>query len=98
MGPEIAPVADRERESILVVDDTAANRLLYTTILQEQAKVVAAATGSEALALAAEREYAMIVLDVHLPDVSGFDLAHQLRQLPLLAPCPDGCPVNRLRV
>lgn len=81
-------MSDSHRESILVIDDTPANQRLYGAVLQEQADVIAAVTGAEALQLAAEREYAMIVLDVHLPDISGFDLAHRLRQLPSCAKVP----------
>ncbi len=81
-------MANEVRESILVVDDTPANRRLYATILQPLAEVVEAGSGAEALAQAGEREYAMIVLDVHLPDISGFDLAHQFRQLPTCAAVP----------
>jgi signal transduction histidine kinase len=77
------------RESILVVDDTPANRRLYTTILQDlDAEVLGAGSGAEALALAGSREFAMILLDVHLPDGSGFELAHRLRALPACASTP----------
>ncbi len=81
-------MSDENRESILVIDDTSANQRLYGAILQDQADVIAAVNGAEAMQLAAEREYAMIVLDVHLPDISGFDLAHRLRQLPGCAKVP----------
>ena len=39
-----------------------------------------AATGAEALALARGREPALVLLDVHLPDISGYEVCRELRE------------------
>jgi DNA-binding response OmpR family regulator len=44
--------------------------------------VVLATTGGEALAAARERRPALVVLDVGLPDVSGFEVCRELRDQP----------------
>ena len=38
-----------------------------------------AGTGADALALARDREPALVVLDVHLPDISGYEVCRELR-------------------
>jgi two-component system sensor histidine kinase/response regulator len=72
--------AEHAEPNILVVDDTAGNRRLYATILREiGAYPMLAASGAEALEMIADCSFAMILLDVHLPDINGFELAHRIR-------------------
>jgi signal transduction histidine kinase len=67
--------------SILIVDDNPANRRLYDVVLRGiGAEVFTATTGEQAVAHCAERRFAMILLDVHLSGMSGFDVALALRQ------------------
>jgi two-component system, sensor histidine kinase and response regulator len=74
----IAPLD--ETPAILIVDDQAVNRRLYQAILKDcGAELVLAASGDEALAASRERTFAMILLDVRLAGLSGFDVAQQLR-------------------
>ncbi|MBC7993416.1 MAG: response regulator [Rhizobacter sp.] len=66
--------------AILIVDDNAANRRLYQASLNDMgAEIYSAASGEEALARCGERHYAMILLDVHLSGMSGFDVAQTIR-------------------
>ncbi len=66
--------------AILIVDDNAANRRLYQASLNDLgAEIYSAASGEEALARCAERHYAMILLDVHLSGMSGFEVAQTIR-------------------
>lgn len=64
---------------VLVVDDTEANRFVVTSVLSKSGfRVIEAATGREAIA-AFDRFPDLVVLDVRLPDVTGFELARRLR-------------------
>ena len=66
--------------AILIVDDTPANRRLYQETLSDLgAELYLASSGAEALARCGERHYAMILLDVHLPDMNGFEVAQAIR-------------------
>ena len=68
--------------TILVVDDTAASRYATSRVLRSAGFVVLeAASGQEALALAAQRPD-LIVLDVNLPDIDGFEVCRRLRARP----------------
>jgi signal transduction histidine kinase len=66
--------------AILVVDDNPANRRLYQAMLSDLgAEIFMASSGEEALTRSAERDYAMILLDVHLSGMSGFEVAQAIR-------------------
>src|SRR3954468_9412297 len=65
---------------ILVVDDDAGFRALVAAVLDHCGyPLVEAATGEEALAAAAAEPPALVVLDVHLPQMSGYQVCRTLR-------------------
>ncbi len=67
-------------ERILVVEDErAVARGLEYGLAAEGYVVLLAETGAQALALARERDPHVILLDIRLPDISGFDVCRQLR-------------------
>jgi PAS domain S-box-containing protein len=66
---------------ILVVDDNAPLRYaLGRTLRQHRFDVVESATGSGALELAASEQPDLVLLDVNLPDIDGFEVARRLKQ------------------
>lgn len=70
---------------ILVVEDREANRYVIASWLQRAGfEVIEAATGQEALARIAP-EVDVVVLDVHLPDMSGFDVCTAIKTAPATA-------------
>ena len=69
--------------SILNVNDDSANRYMVSRILEMAGyRVVEAATGGEALRLASQLRPDLIILDVRLPDISGYEVAARLRANP----------------
>lgn len=69
--------------TILHIDDNEANRYLVHRILQDaDFDVIEAATGACGLEAIAEQAPALIILDVKLPDASGFDVCRQIRSTP----------------
>ncbi len=65
---------------ILVVDDIEENRgVLQRRLQREGHTVVCAESGREALALAAEGGYDMVLLDVIMPDMDGYETLQQLK-------------------
>ena len=67
-------------ESILIVEDEpAVARGLQYGLEKEGFTTLWAATGQRALELARAREPHLILLDIRLPDMSGFDVCRQLR-------------------
>lgn len=69
--------------TVLVVNDDDASRYTASRILELAGhRVVEAATGGEALKLAAQLRPDLVVLDVNLPDLSGYEVAARLRSHP----------------
>jgi PAS domain S-box-containing protein len=74
-----APAAPN-RPSILMVDDQPARLLTYEAILSDlPLQCVRAHSGEEALALLLEHSFALILLDVNMPGMDGFEVARHVR-------------------
>ncbi len=69
------------RPKILVVDDTPANLLVMRRLLAKiDAELIEANGGNGALAASLDHEFALILLDVQMPDMDGFEVADFLSQ------------------
>jgi CheY-like chemotaxis protein len=68
--------------NILVVDDNPNNRDVYHEILEPDYCVLDASDGWEALDIAAELEPRIVLLDVMLPIMDGYQVCRQMRQIP----------------
>jgi PAS domain S-box-containing protein len=68
---------------ILLVDDKVANLLVLETILEEfEDHLVRAGSGEDALVLLDQEDFAVILLDVQMPTMSGFETARRVRSHP----------------
>ncbi|MFW1677856.1 HD domain-containing phosphohydrolase [Pontibacter sp. JAM-7] len=65
--------------NILVVDDEAQNLALMQQILQSHYPLVFAKTGNAALAAVSKHKPALILLDVQLPDIDGYEVCRRLK-------------------
>jgi diguanylate cyclase (GGDEF)-like protein len=73
---------ETEPASILVVDDDEGSLALLEAILAPLGqRVVRAGSGDEALRLAAEQEFAVVLLDVAMPGLDGFETARRLKEI-----------------
>lgn len=74
---------------VLIVEDSPDTLLLLSTLFRrEGAAVTTAASASEALQSAASQRPNIIVSDIGMPDVDGYQLLEQLRMLPGMADVP----------
>jgi CheY-like chemotaxis protein/signal transduction histidine kinase/HAMP domain-containing protein len=77
------------RKRLLVIEDNPAEQLSIRELLgYDDIDVSVAASGSEALATLSEQPFDCAVLDLRLPDMSGFDVLERLRDTPSLTDLP----------
>ena len=77
----IEETGTRQQVNILVVDDLPEKHVVFRTILDElDQNIVSARSGQEALGCILEMEFAVILLDVNMPDIDGLETAGLIRQ------------------
>ena len=68
------------RKRLLVIEDNAAEQLSITALLEhDDIEIATAGTGAEGLDLLNEQRFDCVVLDLRLPDMSGFEVLEALR-------------------
>ncbi len=68
-------------QTILLVEDNEDNRIIYTTVLRHVGfTVIEAHDGAQALALARSERPALILMDISLPEIDGWEVTRILRQ------------------
>ncbi len=98
-----APLADMR---ILVADDNPINLELTRAVLQRhEASVATATTGREALQLAEKQSFDLILMDIHMPEMSGLEAAKAIRNgdgpntvTPIVAITADVTAANQKRI
>lgn len=77
-----------EKATVLVVDDTPENIDILVGILGDEYKVKVAIDGPKALAIAGKSAPDIILLDVMMPGMNGYEVCKRLKQEPLTAHIP----------
>src|SRR4051812_27818275 len=68
---------------ILIVDDNELNRYIRSEILTRGGyEVFQAASGREALSLCVQNRPDLVLLDIHLPDINGFEVCRRIKTNP----------------
>jgi signal transduction histidine kinase/DNA-binding response OmpR family regulator len=74
-------MADTHTTNILIVDDLPEKHLVYRSILDELGQnMVSVRSGADALREVLKNDFAVILLDVNMPGMNGFETAHLIRQ------------------
>src|ERR1700733_6412577 len=83
------PSHPKDIVNILLVDDQPGKLLAHEAILSELGqRIIKARTGTEALGQLLRYEFAVILLDVNMPDMDGFETANLIRQRPRFEKTP----------
>jgi CheY-like chemotaxis protein len=90
---------------VLLVEDNAQNRYLATYLLESGGyEVACAATGSEALDSVRRRRPDLLLTDIQMPDIDGYEVGRRLRadpefqDLPMIALTSYAMPGDREKV
>ena len=82
---------------VLIVDDDARNRMALEALLEDlRQPLVVASSGEEALGKTLKDDFAVILLDVLMPGMDGFETAKLIRERRQSRPHPDHLPHRRL--
>lgn len=76
------------RPTILIVDDMKENIVFLSRLLKDQADIIFAADGKSALEKAASQQPTLILLDISMPEMDGFEVLKQLKASSLTADIP----------
>ncbi len=72
---------ESEKQNILIVDDKLENLLALEAILESpDINLVRATSGEEALWISLKHDFSLIILDVQMPNMDGFEAAELLKQ------------------
>src|SRR3954449_2341563 len=78
-SPDVLKNVEAERPRVLLVDDDERNLLAVSSILDDLGEVVLARSGEEALRHLLKGEFAVILLDVYMPGMDGYETAQIIR-------------------
>src|ERR687896_569871 len=78
-GADALDMVDIEQPRVLLVDDDERNLLAVRSILDDLGEVVTARSGEEALRHLLKGEFAVILLDVYMPGMDGYETAQIIR-------------------
>jgi len=74
-APEAGPI------NVLIVDDDPKNLTVLETVLADPSyRLVRASSGDEALLALIDQEFALMILDIHMPGMNGFELAQMVKK------------------
>jgi signal transduction histidine kinase/CheY-like chemotaxis protein len=94
---QLEAVAGAKDQTVLIVDDDATARYLLAGVLASSGYgLIEAATGEEGLRIARERKPVMIILDLAMPGLNGFEVLQQLKQQPETVNIPVVVHTSRL--
>ena len=67
-------------EKILCIEDNPDNMILIRRVLQARGyRLLEAETGMQGLLMAEDKEIKLVLLDINLPDIDGYEIARRLR-------------------
>ena len=77
------------RKAILYIEDDPANRILVRRVLEAEGyRVLEAENGIQGLEIARAEQLGAILVDIHMPEMDGFEVMTQLKSMPATASVP----------
>ena len=78
----------RRKPRVLVVDDKRSNQLALAAVLEDECELFFALSGMEALTLLETQRVDVVLMDVHMPDMDGFETVRRIKEIQALRDIP----------
>lgn len=88
MSAEHTQAAEKDEYVLFVEDDNFLSSLVIKYLEEDGIPFVLAVTGEEGLAAAKKRKPALVLLDIILPGIDGYEVLHRLKNDPILLDIP----------
>ena len=87
---DIAFDRDKNRQQILIIDDSEFNRMMLTEMLQEDFRILEAADGIEGLEImkTCGQDIALVLLDIIMPEIDGFQVLEEMNKTHMIEDIP----------
>ena len=79
----------RRKPRVLVVDDKRSNQLALAAVLDDECELFFALSGMDALKLLETESVDVVLMDVHMPDMDGFETVKRMKQIEALREIPE---------
>jgi two-component system, NtrC family, sensor kinase len=87
--PALEPSDEQQLPAVLIVDDVDANLVALRALLEgSPCRVTSASSGDQALRLLLRQEFAVMLLDVQMPEMDGYEVARHARMMPATRDVP----------
>ena len=73
------PTGSTRKATLLLVDDTPENLSVLSDLLKDSYRILVARSGERALKLAAEQQPDLILLDIMMPEMDGYEVCNRLK-------------------
>jgi diguanylate cyclase (GGDEF)-like protein/PAS domain S-box-containing protein len=78
--PELTPLLKESKATLLIVDDEPINIKIIAKLFNEEYEILASTNGKEAIEIAARRSPDLILMDVVMPEMDGYEACRLLRE------------------
>ena len=79
MNTLATPTGSSRKATLLLVDDTPENLSVLSDLLKDSYRILVARSGERALKLAAEQQPDLILLDIMMPEMDGYEVCNRLK-------------------